>query len=146
MLRTCKLINTMKSESEIISNLIESRRHVRRGSLSDLFGFQIPNAKKFTCPDGLELSIQASSTHYCWPRENEGPWGQVEIGFPSEEVEEFLPYKDRPDDDPTDTVYGYVPSYVVLKVLEEHGCVFNRETGELLDTRDGPPAAPITLE
>jgi hypothetical protein len=47
---------------------------------------------RVTFADGTSVSIQASSFHYCSPRTNEGPWDEVEIGFPSRELPELLPY------------------------------------------------------
>ena len=35
------------------------------------------------CKDGEHLSVQASKTHYCTPRDDYGPYTHVEIGFPS---------------------------------------------------------------
>lgn len=72
------------------------------------------------CADGLKLSVQASCTHYCTPRDSVGPWVAVEIGYPSERVEELMAYADNPDA-PTDTVYGWVPVEVVEAVIEKHG-------------------------
>ena len=31
------------------------------------------------------VSIQASEYHYCTPRNNEGPYSEWEVGFPSED-------------------------------------------------------------
>ena len=81
-------------------------------------GFRQVNSIR--CAGGLELSVQASSTHYCTPRNSAGPWTAVEIGFPSEQVEEFMEYAENPDA-PTDTVYGYVPVEVVEAVINKHG-------------------------
>ena len=36
------------------------------------------------CKDGATLSVQAGEYLYCTPRNNSGPWGKVEVGFPSE--------------------------------------------------------------
>ncbi len=72
------------------------------------------------CADGLEFSAQASAFHYSVPRENQGPWTAVEIGFPNQVVDEFLEYADDPEN-PTDTVYGRVPVAVVEAVVEKHG-------------------------
>jgi len=36
------------------------------------------------CIDGFMMSVQASSMHYCTPRENQGPYSEVEVGYPSE--------------------------------------------------------------
>ena len=77
--------------------------------------------KAITCKDGFSLSVQASSTHYCSPRNGVGPWTSVEVGYPSAKVEEFMEYMDNTESDPTQTVYGYVPVEVVEKVIESHG-------------------------
>lgn len=75
----------------------------------------------FICPDGFTVSIQASRGHYCSPRESGLPaYHSVELGFPSEAVEAWLPYAEEADR-PTDTVYGYVPLDVVAGVLTDHG-------------------------
>lgn len=76
--------------------------------------------KPITCASGLSFSAQASSTHYCTPRNSTGPWVAVEIGFPSQRVEELLEYAENPND-PTDTVYGYVPVELVEKIVMNHG-------------------------
>lgn len=72
------------------------------------------------CADGLELSVQASAAHYCTPRDSTGPWTAVEIGFPTQRVEELLEYAEN-SDAPTDTVYGYVPVEVVEAVINSRG-------------------------
>lgn len=73
------------------------------------------------CADGLRMSVQASYGHYCSPRDSVGPWHAVEIGFPTARVEQFMPFIDGDDSDPTDTVYGYVPLSIVADVIAEHG-------------------------
>lgn len=93
------------------------------------------------CKDGFGVSIQASECHYCKPRISQidisrfefiprwhnqkrvsgfEPYECVELGFPTEEVEELMDYAENPDA-PTDTVYAWVPVEVVDKVLEKHG-------------------------
>lgn len=81
-----------------------------------------PQAKAIKCADGLRLSVQASAGHYCEPREDFGPWSMVEVGFPSERVEDLMPYAETPSD-PTNTVYGWVPVEVVERVIEAHGWI-----------------------
>ena len=71
------------------------------------------------CRDGFKMSVQASEFHYCSPRENTGPYSEVEVGFPSERVEELMPYVDG-DGSEWETVYGYVPVEVVESVIEKH--------------------------
>lgn len=72
------------------------------------------------CRDGFSLSVQASSSTYCSPRRNQGPWFEVEVGFPSATPELIMQYcedKSRP----TDTVYGYVPIELVEQLIAMHG-------------------------
>ena len=86
------------------------------------------NRPYVVCADGFGVSIQASDCHYCEPRisqypENDFvPYETVELGYPSEADEDLLPYQECPDrEDPTESVYGYIPVSVVDKVLEKHG-------------------------
>ena len=72
------------------------------------------------CPDGFHVSVQASEGHYCRPRINHGPYSHVELGYPSEKVDEWMEYAETPES-PTSTVYGWVPVEVVETVLEKHG-------------------------
>jgi len=78
---------------------------------------------RIVCKDGFNMSVQASRHHYCTPRTDRGPYGEVEVGFPSERVEALMPYIDgNPETtDPIDTLYAYVPMDVVLSIIGEHG-------------------------
>lgn len=83
------------------------------------FGCRIVPA--IQCADGLRMPVQASENHYCGPCESGlNAYYEVEVGFPSERVEELMPYAEDPDD-PTGTVYGYVPVDVVNMIIEQHG-------------------------
>ena len=76
---------------------------------------------QYVAPDGFTVSIQASNTHYCAPRETGlAAYHSVELGYPSAEEELLLPYAEDPER-PTDTVYGWVPVEVVAAVLTSHG-------------------------
>ena len=84
--------------------------------------------KGITCGDGFNISIQASSNHYCSPRKDgyDVLYTQVELGFPSErdnlidEYEEDLS-QDGKDINWTGSVYGWVPSDIVALVIAKHG-------------------------
>lgn len=78
-------------------------------------------APRVECADGFKMSVQASQTHYCQPRDDNGRWYLVEVGFPTEKVDAFMPYIDGEDSDPTDTVYGYVPIETVAQAIIDHG-------------------------
>ena len=82
--------------------------------------------KTIVCSDGFKMSVQASQTNYCEPRNNVGPYVSVEVGFPSALDKDLLPYaEDR--ENPTKTVYGWVPSKVVMKVIAKRGGMVDGE-------------------
>ena len=78
-------------------------------------------APKIVCSDGFEVSIQGGTRgHYCNPRECCNIYYEVECGFPSEKEDLLMPYAENPND-PTKTVYGYVPIEVAEEVIKKHG-------------------------
>lgn len=84
--------------------------------------------KRIVCKDGFSISVQASESSYCNPRGDEGPYTHVECGFPSSEPKgELLEFAEDPDE-PTQTVYPYVPVSIVMAELELHGGI---ESGKL---------------
>ena len=92
------------------------------------------------CEDGFRVSIQASQYHYCTPREDgQIDYEEVELGYPSEKEEMILDFAEDPDD-PTSTVYGYVPVEVVDKMLEKHGGITaykSPRSGNIVKITDG---------
>jgi len=80
----------------------------------------VKNRYRIKCVDGFSLSVQASRTHYCRPREDEGPYSAVEVGYTSERVESFIPFAEDADN-PLDTIYGWVPIELVEEAIESHG-------------------------
>lgn len=82
--------------------------------------------KRIDCADGLTFSAQANSGAYCSPRQDNGPWTEVEIGFPSIAVDEIMEFAEN-HSDPTGTVYGYVPVEIVESIVEAHGGLMGGE-------------------
>lgn len=81
-------------------------------------GFVCPKA---VCADGFEISIQASSAHYCFPRETGSDiYMNYELGFPSCKDDLIASYAEDPGN-PTETIYPMVPADVVEKLVEKHG-------------------------
>ena len=76
------------------------------------------------CNDGLTFSVQASQYHYCTPREDNCEYSEVEIGFPSQKIEQLMRFAEDADN-PTGTVYGWVPIEVVDEIISEHGGIKN---------------------
>ena len=108
---------------------------------------------RIICANGFGVSIQASDSHYCTPRNNYGPYLRVEIGYPSDEVPEWRDYAENKVSltilqklkewfmvrilkkrgylsyYPTNTVYGFVPIEIVNAVLESYGGIANGVEG-----------------
>lgn len=83
--------------------------------------------KRVKCGHGLTLSVQAGTSIYSTPRDDVGPYTEVEVGFPSEVVPELIPYAECPEDGYTETVYPYVPYALVRKVIYVRGGMIDGE-------------------
>ena len=78
------------------------------------------------CADGTKVSVQASHTHYCTPRNDTGPYTRLEVGYPSADPPEaWAKYADG--EYPSD-VYGYVPVAMIREFIEAHGGEASRQT------------------
>lgn len=85
----------------------------------------VPTVPQMRLADGFRMSVQASRAHYSTPRETGADaYTAVEVGFPSERDDLLMPYAENPDD-PTGTVYGWVPVRVLIEVIEKHGGLAN---------------------
>lgn len=80
--------------------------------------------KRIVCADGFSMSVIAGGGAYSSPRFDNGPYGSVEIGFPSERPEPWdnlwSAYVEG-DDDPTESVYPYVGVDSVRALIASHG-------------------------
>ena len=98
------------------------------------------------CKDGFGLSIQASETSYCSPRDNFGPYTEVELGFPTAPEPLIAGYAEDADN-PTETVYGWVPAGVVKALLIKHGGLESGTHPEFyMDTEQGGILAETLIE
>ncbi len=91
-----------------------------------------PYKPRIVCADGFSLSVQASSFHYCLPREN-GPedwwnyYAEVEVGQVRDKDGELFDVskggwsREYVLDDGTCAVYAYVPVDDVLEFIASHG-------------------------
>lgn len=83
------------------------------------------NCKALVLADGTTLSVQASNFHYCQPRidiEDYSQYAEFEIGYPSVKIDEIMPYVED-EENPTDTVYAWVPKAVIEHLIESRGGV-----------------------
>jgi hypothetical protein len=66
------------------------------------------------CADGTMLSIQASKTHYCSPKNDIGPYTEVEVwNVSADEVPDFEYSKEEPS--------AYVDINSVVAFIDRHG-------------------------
>jgi len=104
----------MSTFEQVISGLGNVRRipgtHMTIKTLAD----------RVKCVDGTELSVQASSTHYCCPRSDRGPYSHVEVGYPTATPPDTWAYY-ADGEYPNVNVYGYVPVELVRAFIQEHG-------------------------
>ena len=78
--------------------------------------------------DGTSLSVQAGEYSYSSPRDNNGPYASVEVGFPSTTPPETWKQYCEDWDTPTNTVYAYIPLSLVLIFIGAHGGIDREET------------------
>ena len=77
--------------------------------------------KRVLCKSGFSMSVQAHFGAYCSPRtDNAESYNEVEVGFPSSVEPLLMEWCDNKED-PTGSVYGYVPVQVVTNVIAKHG-------------------------
>lgn len=104
------------------STLLKLQLHVTSGKIIVTnSGYEYRDlAKTVVCKDGFTASIQASQTHYCTPRTLTDYYTEMEIGFPSQSDDLIMEYAEDKDN-PTGTVYGYVPVEVIAALIDKHG-------------------------
>ena len=79
------------------------------------------------CNDGESVSVQGSRTHYSAPRCDGNRFYEVELGYPTFSDDRLIGYAEVPEN-PTDTVYGYVPVGIVQAVIDDHGGIDEEKT------------------
>lgn len=85
-----------------------------------------PNAPVTICKNGVRLSVQASRFHYCSPREDEGPYSSVEVGFITgpdtsriAAPESWIPYAE--DGNTFSSIFAYIPVELVEEFIAANG-------------------------
>ena len=89
-------------------------------------GFFAPT-KRLICNDGFSVSIQCGYMFYSTPRtdlEAAREYSAFELGFPSRADELISEYAEDKEN-PTDTVYLYVPRTVVEQLINKHSGIKN---------------------
>ena len=75
------------------------------------------------CADGATISVQASRIHCCHPRDDEGPYTKVEVGFPTNVDEMPASWKEYATDadQAVADIYAFIPIELVAQFIDEHG-------------------------
>jgi len=87
-----------------------------------------PQNPRLKLGNGHTISVQASRTHHCEPRNDYGPYSEVEISFNGKAPRYLTPYQN-------DTVHSYVPVQLITRLIEENGGIVE---GELPDFNPQP--------
>ena len=75
---------------------------------------------RLTLANGGRISVQASATHYCSPKQNIGPYSSVEI-YPELKGKAKRLLRDIPSSD--NVVWGWVSIDVVVEMINQSGGV-----------------------
>jgi len=107
------------------------------------------------CKDGFTMSVQAGNGKYSQPRTDSIIYESVEVGYPSHAeplLFEYMEFTALYDEDyniideteeekrnrkireSTNTVYGWVPADIILKVIDIHGGQVGGELPPLVQT------------
>ena len=74
-------------------------------------------------PSHVPLSVQASSAHFCTPRNDTGPYIAVEVGYPNEQERLLQPYADAISimgKDSSPILFVNVPAAIIQAVVSKH--------------------------
>jgi hypothetical protein len=121
-------------KSEVRSKTPQLDRIIAEGTRKADWSADGKPSNLIECADGYNLSVIAGCGTYCAPRpggygdsaaarDYEGPYDEVEVGFPSERPEpwdQWSTWCESPEY-PTGTVYGYVPVDIVRALVLLHG-------------------------
>lgn len=101
-----------------INAYLEKHRKVFNLGGYEMLGVRPP----IKCADGLWLSVQASHSHYCRPRDDIGPYEAVEVAT-HKSLPELSEYEENDA-----AIYGWVPVELVEQVIENHGGTAEKAT------------------
>lgn len=87
-----------------------------------------PTAPQIVCANGVRLSVQASRVHYSTPRNDEGPYTTMEVGYITHHDGSSLrmpmdwwKYADDPGMAAMSGVYAYVPIGLIEEFISSQG-------------------------
>lgn len=109
--------------SEVVNNILEKYQKF-------VAPFTLKTYPRCVMADMFTISIQASSLHYCEPKEDFGPYESYELGFPNFEDPLILPWS---EDSSFSSVYPYVPREIIGQMIDNHGGIIGWQIADLTD-------------
>lgn len=80
-----------------------------------------PYSRRLYCNDGFSISVKSGKYYHSVPKTENGPWSAFELGYPTlHPSDELLEFAEDPIH-PLNTIYSYVPEWVVLNEFALHG-------------------------
>lgn len=106
---------------------IEELERLRNASFLELFDlrpkdFILRSLPRLILKDGSSVSVQAHKYMYCTPKDDEGPYSTVEVGFP-----EPLPSESW-DSYRENGIFANVPIFLVAAYIAGHGGIDGHAT------------------
>ena len=88
--------------------------------------------KPIVCRDGFKMSVQASDACYYEPRANlaDGNYSEWEVATKIADEAILLPFIEGEGGEETTNVYPYVPTEIILEVIEKHGGIAQQANGK----------------
>lgn len=120
-----------------LGELLQCMSVTEIGDHGDHLAYKV-NMPTIHCADGTTLSVQASRNHYCSPRNNEGPYTKVEVGYPTASPPEI--WKQYGESDVP--IYGWAPIELVYFYIASHGGIDYETTFDGFNNEPFPIAAP----
>jgi hypothetical protein len=126
---------------DIVNRFLRATRVERKYERNGMLAFTVLETRpRITLGDGWSMSIQASESYYCEPRDNHGPYTSVEVvaihappdgnGGVSDLWAELYPWAEmtvdyaddgEPSDERPSGIYPRVPVDVLCALIEKHG-------------------------
>ena len=107
---------------DYVNNFLILTRQVVQPA-TDNYPATIAVRRLIRCKSGLELSVQASATHYCVPRVNTGPYDKVEVMVMAGASAIPAAWHEYRDDNSGYDLYAYIPVTMVNELIHNHGGV-----------------------
>ena len=86
--------------------------------------------------NGSSISMQASNKHNCIPKDDEGPYKSIELGFPQGGIKLPEDFDNFRQDDMSSNIFSFVPASEVVKIIEMNNGVKSGEVPPFANQAD----------